>query len=91
LFSNETGAVLRGDRYKDGLTQIQFSKLTGIPQRHFPEMENGKRPINKKNAKKFADFLDIIFYIIHSARNFMAFPRNTNEYGTYPLFIYFFM
>jgi hypothetical protein len=39
------GKALAGARYKEGLTQVQLDKLTGIPQRHISEMENGKRTI----------------------------------------------
>jgi ribosome-binding protein aMBF1 (putative translation factor) len=60
---NESGAALRGARYKEGLTQIQLAKLTGIPQRHITEMENGKRPIGKKNAKKIAEILKVDYRI----------------------------
>jgi len=55
---NEAGTSLVGARHKEGLTQIQLSKLTGIPQRHISEMENGKRPIGKRNAKMFAKILN---------------------------------
>ena len=40
------------------MTQAQLSKMTGIPQRHISEMENGKRPIGKENAKKLAKALN---------------------------------
>jgi transcriptional regulator with XRE-family HTH domain len=40
-----------------------LSGLTGIPQRHISEMENGKRPIGKKNAKKFAEVLKIDYRV----------------------------
>ncbi|WP_456325342.1 helix-turn-helix domain-containing protein [Desulfonauticus submarinus] len=60
---NETGAVLRGARQKEDLTQKQLAELTGIPQRHISEMENGKRPIGKKNAKKFAEVLKIDYRV----------------------------
>jgi len=46
------GKALAGTRDREGLTQIQLSKLTGIPQRHISEMENGKRPIGKEMAKR---------------------------------------
>lgn len=58
---NEQGTVLRGARLKEELTQVDLSKRTGIPQRHISEMENGKRPIGKKNAKIFAEALNIGF------------------------------
>ena len=48
------GTVIRGLRCRDGLTQQALAKLTGIPQRHISEMENGKRPIGKQNAHKLA-------------------------------------
>lgn len=56
---NEHGTSLAGGRHKEGLTQVQLSKLTGIPQRHISEMERGKRPIGKKNAKLFSKALNV--------------------------------
>ncbi|MEA1969340.1 MAG: helix-turn-helix transcriptional regulator [Thermodesulfobacteriota bacterium] len=60
---NEVGTSLRGARYKEDLTQIQLAEKTGIPQRHISEMERGKRPIGKKNAKLFANILNINYRI----------------------------
>ena len=56
---NKAGISLAGARHKEGLTQIKLSSLTGIPQRHISEMERGKRPIGKKNAKLFSKVLNI--------------------------------
>jgi DNA-binding transcriptional regulator YiaG len=56
------GAILRGARHREGLTQQQLSELTGIPQRHLSEMEHGKRPIGKKNAKMLANILNVAGY-----------------------------
>lgn len=56
------GAILRGARHKEGFTQQELSKLTGIPQRHISEMEHGKRPIGKKNAMIFAKVLHTAGY-----------------------------
>jgi len=42
---------LRGARGREDLTQRRLAELTGIPTRHISEMENGKRPIGKKNAR----------------------------------------
>jgi DNA-binding XRE family transcriptional regulator len=53
------GKALAGARYKEGLTQVQLSKLTGIPQRHISEMENGKRTIGKEIAKRLGKALNI--------------------------------
>ena len=52
------GTVLRGLRYRDSLTQVDLSKLAGIPRRHISEMENGKRPIGRQTARKLAEVLN---------------------------------
>ena len=53
------GVALAGARAKEGLTQQEISRLTGIPQRHISEMEHGKRAIGKERAKRFAKVLNI--------------------------------
>ncbi|MDA3894659.1 MAG: helix-turn-helix transcriptional regulator [Desulfobacteraceae bacterium] len=53
------GVCLVGARGKEGLTQKQLSELTGIPQRHISEMENGKRSIGKEIAKRLSKALNI--------------------------------
>ncbi len=53
------GTLLAGARYREDLTQVQLSQLSGIPRRHISEMENGKRPIGKVSAKRLADVLKI--------------------------------
>ncbi|HBI15590.1 MAG TPA: XRE family transcriptional regulator [Desulfobulbaceae bacterium] len=50
----EQELALRAYRNREGLTQKQLAALTGIPQRHISEMENGKRCIGKERAKKLA-------------------------------------
>jgi DNA-binding XRE family transcriptional regulator len=55
------GVVLAGARGEAGLTQREFAELTGIPQRHISEMENGKRPIGKEVAKKLEKALNISY------------------------------
>ena len=51
--------ALLGARTKEDLTQQELATLTGIPQSHLSEMETGKRPIGKKNAKRLAEALNI--------------------------------
>ena len=53
------GILLAGARYREGFTQQGLSERTGIPRRHISEMESGKRPIGKANARKLADALTI--------------------------------
>ncbi|MGD0586357.1 MAG: helix-turn-helix transcriptional regulator [Oryzomonas sp.] len=51
-------SCLRGARGREGVTQRQLADVTGIPQRHISEMEHGKRPIGKENARKLAKALN---------------------------------
>ena len=53
------GISLRAARQREGISQVELSKKTGIPQRHISEMENGKRPIGKKNARIFSNTLNV--------------------------------
>jgi len=58
-----SGKTLAGARYREGLTQMQLSEITGIPQRHISEMENGKRPIGKEMAKRLGKALNISYRV----------------------------
>ncbi len=60
---NAGGVSIRGGRAKEGLTQRQLADLTGIPQRHISEMENGKRPIGKELARKLAKALKVDYRV----------------------------
>lgn len=57
------GKALVGARCREGLTQIQLSEITRIPQRHISEMENGKRPIGKEMAKRLGKALNISYKV----------------------------
>lgn len=54
-----TGSYLSGARYRENMTQVELAGRTGIHRRHISEMENGKRPIGKANARKLAEALNI--------------------------------
>ncbi|MDD5476373.1 MAG: helix-turn-helix transcriptional regulator [Syntrophales bacterium] len=58
-----SGKALAGMRYREGLTQVQLSEMTGIPQRHISEMENGKRPIGKETAKRLGKALNASYKV----------------------------
>ena len=51
------GMILSGARLRAEFTQGRLSEMTGIPQSHISEMENGKRSIGKKHARLFAKAL----------------------------------
>ena len=60
MYFNEvrTGTCLAGARYRESMTQAELAESTGIPRRYISEMENGKRPIGKANARKLAEALN---------------------------------
>ncbi len=64
-FSEEeiSGKALSGMRHREGLTQVELSEMTGIPQRHISEMENGKRPIGKETAKRLGKALNASYKV----------------------------
>jgi len=61
--ANPGGTCLRGARVKEGLSQVELSGLTGIPQRHISEMEHGKRTIGKEIARRLAKALNVDYRI----------------------------
>ena len=56
---SHTGTVLWTYRDNAGLTLERLSKLSGIAKSHLSDMENGKRPIGQRTAKKLADALNV--------------------------------
>jgi len=53
------GVFLAGARFREGVTQAALAQATGIPCQHISEMENGRRPISKDNARLLAEVLGI--------------------------------
>lgn len=59
----KTASILRGARYKEGLTQIELAKRLKITQSDLSKMEHGKRPIGKKLAQRIAETLQVDYRI----------------------------
>lgn len=53
------GLVLRGARYREGISQKKLAEKTGISQDNISKIENGKRTVGEKVAKKLAKALRI--------------------------------
>lgn len=51
------GVALRGGRGKEGFTQEELAEKLGIEQGDLSKLENGKRPISRKMARKLAKIL----------------------------------
>jgi DNA-binding XRE family transcriptional regulator len=46
------GALLKGLRLREGLSQVKFAKKISVTQANLSNMENGRRPIGKIIAKR---------------------------------------
>jgi len=58
------GAILKGIRLREGMTQLEFAKDIEVKQYDISKMENGKRPIGKIIAKRIAKRFDINYRIL---------------------------
>lgn len=55
----KAGLVLRGARYREGISQKKLAEKTGISQENISKIENGKRTVGEKVAKILAKELNI--------------------------------
>ena len=53
--NGKAGALLRGLRVREGLTQVEFAAIINTTQANLSSMEAGKRPIGKSKAKFIAE------------------------------------
>ena len=57
------GALLKGARYKEGMSQEQLSQASGIARRHISEMESNRRSIGKERARRLAEVLKVDYRV----------------------------
>jgi DNA-binding XRE family transcriptional regulator len=57
--SGESGVLLKGLRYREGLSQVQLAEKLNISQTNLSAMENGKRNIGKELAKRIAELFGL--------------------------------
>lgn len=60
----KAGLVLRGARYRESLSQAALAKLSGVHQNEISKIENGKRGVGEKVAKKLAKPLNINYLLL---------------------------
>ncbi len=60
----KAGIVLRGARYREDMSQIELAKKSGVHQNEISKIENGKRGVGEKVAKKLAKALNISYYLL---------------------------
>ena len=61
---SEAGAALKGFRLREGWTQAEVADKIGIDQPNLSKMENGKRVIGEKVARKLAKALNIDYRLL---------------------------
>jgi DNA-binding XRE family transcriptional regulator len=61
--SGEPGVLLKGLRYREGLSQNALAKKLNISQTNLSAMENGKRTIGKELARRIADLFGLDYRI----------------------------
>jgi ribosome-binding protein aMBF1 (putative translation factor) len=54
-----SGLALRGARYREGLSQKELARLSGVSQENISRMEGGHRSVGNKVAKKLAKVLHV--------------------------------
>lgn len=55
----KVGLVLRGIRYRENISQRELARRSGISQNEISKIENGKRVVGMKVAKRLAESLGI--------------------------------
>jgi ribosome-binding protein aMBF1 (putative translation factor) len=60
----KAGLVLRGARLREGLSQKELARLSGVSQDNISRIENGKRVVGKKVARKLAKPLKINYSLL---------------------------
>jgi DNA-binding XRE family transcriptional regulator len=62
--SGEPSVLLKGLRYREGLSQIEFAKKINITQANLSAIENGRRTIGKELAKRIADIFILDYRLL---------------------------
>jgi len=57
------GAIVRGYRYRDDMTQVQLAKKLGVTKNYVYQMEYSKFKIDKKMAQKLAEIFKTKFHM----------------------------
>lgn len=60
----KAGLVLRGMRYREVMSQKELAKRSGVSQNEISKIENGKRTVGEKVAKRLAEALNIDYRLL---------------------------
>ena len=59
----ESALMLKGARAKENMTQVELANILGTKQHNISMIENGKRPIGKKLAKRLAEIFNVNYKV----------------------------
>ncbi len=60
----KAGLVLRGIRYRETISQKELAEKSGVSQNEISKIENGKRVLGCKVAKRLAEPLNIDYLLL---------------------------
>lgn len=60
----KAGLVLRGMRYREGMSQKELAQKSKVSQNEISKIENGKRAVGDKVAKRLAAALNIDYRLL---------------------------
>lgn len=60
----KAGLVLRGMRYREDISQKELAKRSGVSQNEISKIENGKRVVGEKVAKRLAKVLKFDYLLL---------------------------
>lgn len=60
----KAGLVLRGARYRENMSQVELAKKCGVHQNEISKIENGKRTVGEKVAKRLAKALNFDYRLL---------------------------
>lgn len=63
----KAGLVLRGMRYREDMSQKELAKKSKVSQNEISKIENGKRAVGEKVAKRLAKALNIDYRLLIEA------------------------
>lgn len=63
----KAGLVLRGIRYRENMSQKVLAEKSSVSQNEISKIENGKRVVGEKVAKRLAKVLDIDYRLLTEA------------------------
>lgn len=60
----KAGIILRGARYREDISQKKLAEQSGVNQNEISKIENGKRTVGEKVAKRLAKVLNIDYRLL---------------------------